>query len=264
MTYGGIFDFFIALVKPLFPVFDAVFGFPFYILDPYPASLISLGLLSAVVAAIISLFYVILIDKEEYNRVREKQKELQEKMKEAQEEDDMETANKYMSESMSMQKKFMKLSIKPMIASMFIFFLFIPWVLTSFVPVVDMAPADDAANTTYEGEFTFLGGELSPELQASFGTVQARQVNGTGVLIYNGETYEAGDKVEAGGLEWQLRNVRFHEEDDERSATAKLAFRFVPLPFGLPLIGDSFEWLGAYILFQLPFTFLFRKMLGVQ
>jgi len=40
----------------------------------------------------------------------------------------------------------------------------------------------------------------------------------------------------------------------------------IQLPFNLPILGinNSFTWLGWYILCSLPFTALFRKILGVK
>tara|TARA_Y100000310_G_scaffold343171_1_gene449624 strand:- start:58 stop:513 length:456 start_codon:yes stop_codon:yes gene_type:complete len=40
----------------------------------------------------------------------------------------------------------------------------------------------------------------------------------------------------------------------------------INLPFNIPLLGinNSFTWLGWYILASLPFTVLFRKILGVR
>jgi len=37
----------------------------------------------------------------------------------------------------------------------------------------------------------------------------------------------------------------------------------VPLPFSLPLIGNSLEWIGTYIIFSLVLTTVFRKILKV-
>lgn len=37
----------------------------------------------------------------------------------------------------------------------------------------------------------------------------------------------------------------------------------VPLPWDLPLIGQSLEWIGTYIIFSIVFTTVFRKALKV-
>jgi uncharacterized membrane protein (DUF106 family) len=40
-------------------------------------------------------------------------------------------------------------------------------------------------------------------------------------------------------------------------------FPIVPLPFSLPIIGNSLEWIGTYIIFSLVLTTVFRKVLNV-
>ena len=59
--YGGLFGFFIGILKPLFPVYTAIFGVFFRFMGSKPAAILSLGTVSIAVAFIISSFYVILI-----------------------------------------------------------------------------------------------------------------------------------------------------------------------------------------------------------
>ena len=248
--YGGLFDLFVGILEPIFPVYNAIFGIFFKFMGTKAASICSMALLSATVALIISSFYVILIDRDEYNRIREKQKELQNKMKEAQDNDNMEKANKFMKESMGMQKKFMKASIKPMIASMFIFFLFVPWVLSTYVPVVNAQPG---SGNQYNGQMDFVGFSTSHSVSVTGNQSSAN-------LTIDGQSYQKGDKIDVEGYQFVIEDVRVKKD----SAKVKMAYSFFTIPFGIPLIGSSFEWLSVYILFQLPFTFGFRKMLGVQ
>ncbi|MDY6789609.1 MAG: EMC3/TMCO1 family protein [Candidatus Nanohaloarchaea archaeon] len=251
MAYGFIFDFFLGVMKPIFPVFDALFGFAFSIFGKYTASLVSLGLFSAVVALLISLTYVVLIDREEYNRIRDKQKELQEKMKEAQDNDNMDKVNEYMKESMSMQKKFFKVSLKPIFASMFIFFLVVPWILHTFVPVVELQQADNG----FRGNFEFMGAEM--------GELKVENRSKGHVLVSKGEEYKVNGELALAGTTWEVENIQL-AKNSETTAEVKLAFEFVKFPFSIPLIGNSLEWLGFYIITQIPFTIAFRKMLGLQ
>lgn len=250
-SYGFLYDFFIPLLEPAFPLFDLLFGWVFSVFELSIAPQISLGLLSIVLAGLISVVYYILIDKEKYDAIREKQQEYQDKIKEARDNDDMEKANKYISENMKLQKDFMKVSLKPILGSMVLFFLIIPWVLHTFVPVVELTQQGDS----FQGEFTFMDGRYS------LGEIQA--VNNTGedyVLQYDNETYEQGERVEIQGMSWKINEI----DTSSDQPAVKFALSFVKLPFGLPLIGDSLEWLGYYIIFQLPFTFIFRRMLGLQ
>ncbi|MDY6777757.1 MAG: EMC3/TMCO1 family protein [Candidatus Nanohaloarchaea archaeon] len=254
MTYGLPYDIFFIVVKPLFPAVNALAAILFSLvgLDRGPQA--ALGALSVLVAAIISLFYVILIDQEEYQRIKDRQQELQNKYKEAQEEGDSEKAEKFMKENMAVQKEFMMVSFKPIIGSMVVFFLVMPWVLHTFVPVVQLQPQGDV----YRGELTMLGGRYTlTELTAN------RTGNSTYVLAHDGKKLGEGDTLTTDGLEWHIRSIKKVANSEER-VRAKLSLEFLDLPFSLPLIGSSLGWLGYYIIFQIPFTFLFRKMLGVQ
>ncbi len=250
--HHGPLGFFVELLEPVFPVYSQIFGFFFNFVDPRIASFLSVLLVSITVSLIISLLYLVLVDREEYNRIRERQKEIQEKVKEAQDNDEMEKANKLMKESFSMQKKFMKASVKPMIASMFIFFLIVPWILTTFSPVIEL---EAAGNGTFQGEFTARG------FDQPIGQVELISENDTNTVLVDGEEVEIGEYVSHDeSNEWILKDMEV--EDD--SARVMFSYRFIPLPFNLPLIGSTFEWLGTFILFQLPFSILFRKMLGIH
>ncbi len=248
--HHGPLGFFVDLLEPIFPVYDKIFGIFFNFFGPRTASILSVVLVAAIVALIISSFYLLLVDRDEYNRIRKKQKELQEKVKKAQEDDDMEKANMYMKESFSMQKEFMKTSFKPMIASMLVFFVIVPWVLTSFSPVVELEEVDN-------GEFV---GQLEVKgFEGSIGEVSIIQEEEDYTIFFEGEEKQLGDFIQHEGNEWIVK-----EFDSENSIRLMFSYRFIPLPFSLPLIGNTFEWLGTFILFQLPFTIIFRKMLGIH
>ncbi len=252
--YHGLFGFFVEFLQPVFPIYDKVFGIFFNYFGHRTASLLSVALLAATVALIISSFYIFLVDRDEYNRIREKQKELQEKMKEAQDNDEMEKANKYMQESFSMQKEFMKTSIKPMIGSMVIFFLFVPWILHTHIPIVETEMVEEGV---YEGVLEARGYEEPiGNLTVNIGEEDERE------YFFNGEQYEIGDRVSEGEDEWIIKESEYDEEND--TVNVKFSYRFIKIPVNLPLFGDTLEWLGTFILFQLPFTIIFRKMLGVQ
>jgi len=263
-SYGAMFDLFTPLVKPLFPVLDAVFGVFLTQFGPDLGSQLALGAMSILMAAIVSLVYALLIDKERFNEIREKQSAYQDKIKEARDEGEMEKANKLLQENMGMQKEFMKVSMKPIIGSMLLFFLMIPWVLNTFVPVQQFSPMADTTglNQTVEGAWS---GELSYyNGQYRLGEAQIHNhTDGSVTLVHDGETYFGGDKITLDGLRFQIGAIDL-PADEGGDAEVKLSHVFLPLPVGLPLAGDSFEWLGFYIIFQIPFTFLFRKMLGVQ
>lgn len=251
MAYSSIYAIFIGILEPAFPVFNAIFSPLFDMLPFVTAAQASLGGLSVLIAAFISFMYLVLIDQDKYDRVKERQSKLQEKYKEAQKDEDMETANKFMKKSMKAQMEFMKISFKPIIASMFTFFILMPWVLFTFTPVVDLQATQSGG---YEGDFIFMDGA------ADLGTLSMTDQENTTVLQYEDQTAEAGGEIQIDEGTWQVSSIK----TDEETATAQLAFSFAGLPFSLPLAGNTLEWLGFYIIFQLPFTFIFRKLLGVN
>lgn len=252
MAYGGIYAILIGLLEPTFPVFNAVFSPIFEFLPFVTAAQASLGGLSMIIALFISVLYLVLIDQDKYDRVKARQEKLQEKYKEAQKDEDMEKANKFMKKSFEAQMEFMKISFKPIIASMLTFFVLMPWVIFTFSPVVEL---DQVQNGTYEGDFSFMDGT------EDLGTVRLIENQNTTVIEHGEGSSELGGeiKIDDAGI-WQVAGMN----TDGETATARLAFSFVHLPFGLPLAGDALEWLGFYIIFQLPFTFIFRRLLGVN
>lgn len=263
-SYGAMFDLFTPLVAPLFPAFDAIFGIFLQQFGPHTGSRIALAVMSILMAAVVSLVYAFLIDKERFNEIREKQSEYQDRISEARDEGEMDKANKLLQENMALQKDFMKISLKPILGSMVLFFLMIPWVLNTFVPVQQIDHVDDPAGLgeqvedAWRGELSYYNG------QYGLGEVQVHnRTDGDVRLIRGGETYSQGDKITLNGLRFQISSIGL-PADDSGQATIQLSHVFLPLPFGLPLAGTSFEWLGFYIIFQIPFTFIFRKALGVQ
>lgn len=263
-SYGAMFDLFTPIVEPLFPLLDIIFGVFLSQFGPDLGSQLALAAMSILMAAVVSLVYALLIDKERFNEIREKQSEYQDKIKEARDEGEMEKANKLLQENMGMQKEFMKVSMKPIIGSMVLFFLMIPWVLNTFVPVHELSAMDDATGLdqtvegAWSGELAYYNG------QYRLGEAQVHNTtNGSVTFVHDGTAYNQGDKLTLDGIQFQLSGIEL-PEDGSGSAEVRLSHVFLPLPFSLPLAGSSFEWLGFYIIFQIPFTFLFRKALGVQ
>ncbi|MCJ7450175.1 MAG: EMC3/TMCO1 family protein [Candidatus Nanohaloarchaeota archaeon QJJ-9] len=254
MSYPFLFGLFMGVVEPAFPVIDAIFSIVFSTIGVNLTSAqVTVGLISIIIAAIISVLYLLLMDQERHQEIKDKQKELQNDMKEARSEGEMDKANKYMSENMKLQKEMFKSMFKPMIASMFVFFLIIPYILHTFVPVVGLPQADNG----FKGNFTMMDGRYNlEELEVE------RKGNSSYVLVHNNQTYNTSEEIKLEDMRWQVRDISVTE--DESKAEVKLALEFLQLPVSLPLAGSSFEWLGFYILFQFPFTFIFRKLLGVQ
>lgn len=248
MAYGFIIDFFLSLVQPLFPyTFDPVFGSLLAVGSPLTGARLTIVLVSVVLSALVSVLYYILMDVEKYQEIKEKREELNEKMQAARDEENMEEANEYMKEMAGMQKEFFSVMLKPMFASMFIFFLLLPWLFSTFTPVIALSAG--ATNATYTGTLGFNGQQIPIEVDASG--------NETAVVVED-ETYAVGDTFHMGDLPWKVKTI------DTEAGTVKVAAEVVPLPLSLPFLGDELGWLGTYILVSIPLTFLFRRWLGIQ
>lgn len=239
------------ILTALFGFYDTLFQ-PVLSLGPY----LSLAVFSAMLAALFSIIYRLLLDIEKNKELKEKISETQDKMKEARKNDETEKASDYMQETMQLNQKMMMLNFKPMIATMVFVGLVFPWLGATFAPTVEMNQID---NTTYTGNFSYAGE-----------TNRITVINETEpVLQINGEEISQGEKFEHQGIDWTFQ--RFGEGGGgflgltgSEGVTAKLAAVFVPLPFSIPLAGSALNWLGFYILIAMPLTFIFRKALGVQ
>ncbi len=247
MAYGGIIDVFLGIMQPLFP----------YTFDPLLTPLLSVGglltgarltivVVSVFLSAVLSLLYYLLMDVERYQELKDERQALNEKMQAAKDDGDTEQANKHMKEMASLQKEFFTLMLKPMLASMVLFFVLLPWMYSTFTPVVTLAAADG----TYTGDLA-INGHTVP--------VTLRDRNSSTVTVAGTELAQ-GDTTTLDTLPLKLKQVRVNDGE----ATAKFAAEIVPLPITLPFLQDELGWLGTYILVSIPFTYLFRKKLGVQ
>lgn len=246
MAYGFAIDFFLSIVEPLFPyTFDPLFGSLLAVGSPLTGARVTILAVSIALSAIISVLYYLLMDVEQYQEIKEKREELNAKMKEAQDDDNVDEASKHMKEMAGMQKEFFTVMMKPMLVSMVVFFLLLPWMFTTFNPVVSIAPQDGG---TYAGTLDYNGEELPFEVDAS----------GNATVVVDGEEIRPGEVAMMDDLRWKLQSV------DVENEQVKFAAEILPLPVSLPLLGDELGWLGTYILISIPFTFLFRRKLGIQ
>jgi len=222
------------------------------------APLMEQGFLFAIVAVSLmisftfSVLYLVLVDQQKMKRIKAEIKETQEKMKKAQKEGNDKEIKALFSNSMKSQNEMMSLTLKPIIASMLIFLIVIPWMYTNYgdisVKIIDG-----------KGAFTYhdVGHNIS--------------VSGTKFTILGeNQTYDFGYKIEFAGKTWGTSykpDARgFFEKWRNVPVYSTLTFENVrfKLPFHFPGIGDKVGWLGLYIIISIPSTMLFRKILGVD
>lgn len=236
------------IVSLIFDTWDAIFE-PVLALGALPSIvLFSLGL-----ALLFTFFYWLLVDKEEFQKAKQKLKDKQQEAKEAQEEGNDEEAAELMKETFSLQKDFMLVSAKPMMATFVFVALFFPWLGATYSPGVEM---EATGENIYTGEL-----ELGPSSQS----LTVDNSTGSYEVEINGETLEEGDRFEFAGVDWQV--AHFGEPRgffSGEGVVTELRADFIPMPINLPIIGEAINWLGLYILITIPVSIVLRKTLGLS
>lgn len=250
MGYNFTIDFFLDLVEPLFPyTFDPLLEPLLAIGSPHTGAILTVAVVSIGLSAALMILKYILMDLDKHEEVQTKRKELNKKMKKAQKKGEVDEANKHMQEMMGLQKDLMSLQIKPMLASMVIFFIVLPWMYVTFIPIVDMAPAN---GDTYTGELVYNGYTQPMEAENRTDTGPA--------VIVDGEEYTVEETFMMQDLPWKVKKITLAEDEQH----VRLAAEIIQLPFSLPWVGDELGWFGTYFLFIIPFTIVFGKLLGIQ
>ncbi len=216
--------------------FNFVFG-PFVKLGP----LYSISGISIIISFIFSALYLVLVNQETMKRIKSEQKEMQQKMKNAQKSKDDKALKDLFSTSMQLNNRMMMLTIKPMIASMLVFFIMIPWLSGTYGDITVKLEDD-------KGALKYVGATVINENVT---------VSDSGAITIGSKTYTAGDKIELAEKTWAAQ----YNKDKSQIVLQNVRFK---LPFSFPLVGTEVGWLGIYIIISLPATMLFRKLLGVD
>ncbi len=250
MTYNFMIDLFLGLVEPLFPyTFDPLLQPLLSVGSAHTGAMLTVAVVSIGLSGMLMILKYFLMDMDKHEEVKERRKELNKKMKQAQEDGDTEKTSEHMQEMMALQKDMFASQMKPMLVSMLVFFVVLPWMYTTFTPVVGLAAADGG---TYTGDLQFNGYTQELTIENRTGTEP--------VVIVDGEERQVGETLQIDDLSWRIRDITLTEE----TQSVRLAAIVLNLPFGLPLVGDTLGWFGTYFLFVLPFSMIFGKLLGIQ
>ncbi len=250
MSYGFMIDFFLNLVRPLFPyTFDPLLNPLLSVGSPYTGALLTVAAVSIGLSAVLMLLRYVLMDLDKHEEIKEKRSHLQDKMKDAQEDGDTAQTNKHMQEMMALQKDVFQLQMKPMLVSMVIFFVVLPWMYVTFIPIVSAAPVNGDAFT---GELTYNGYTSPIDVVNETGTEP--------VVVANDTELTVGDRFQMEDLSWKLKDI----SDTEDGYNVRFAAVIIDLPFSAPLVGAELGWFGTYFLFIIPFTIVFGKLLGIH
>lgn len=247
MGYNFMIDFFLRLVEPLFPyTFDPLLKPLLAVSSPGTGALLTVAAISVGLSAMLMVLKYFLMDKDKYEEVKNRRKDLNKKMKEAQKEDNPEETSEHMQEMMALQKDMFMSQMKPMIVSMLIFFIILPWMYVTFTPIVDLSPADDG---TYTGMMEYNGYETE---------ITVINESDEPIVVVDGEEHDIGDRFQMEDLDWRIGNA-----DLENDETIRFTAIILNLPFSLPLVGDTLGWFGTYFLFIIPSSLIFGKLLGI-
>jgi len=207
---------------------------------------------SLLIAFVFSALYLVLVDQQKMKRIKSEIKEIQEKMKKAQKSGNDKEIKALFSNSMKLQNEMMRLTLKPIIVSMLIFFIIIPWMYTNYGDV-------SAKIVDGKGAFTYNNVGYNVSVSGTqFAISGDNQTHDFGYIIeLGGKTWGTSYKTDARGFFERWRNVPVY---------GTLTFENVryKLPFHFPGVGDNVGWLGLYIIISIPATMLFRKILGVD
>ncbi len=211
--------------KLLEPYFSFLLNFP-------PA--LSVVVYGTLVLFLINIFYKILINQNDARQIKQRSKELNKEMQQANKEKNTERSKKLLDELLAENNRLMKLTMKPM--------------LTSFIIVIVMLPV-----------LSGLYGDKFVELADNKGAVKLNDVSYQ--LSKTANTVTVGDVQCELPCTQQLGDYSYKimEESDK--------IKFAPIvaitPAAIPLIGDTFGWLGWYIITSIPIAFLLRKMMKI-
>lgn len=234
--------------------FNALFG-PLMKASP----LFAIVCVSVIISVVFSLLYRALIDKQKMKRVKSELKEMQEKMKKARETKNEKELKALFSNTMKLNNEMMVLTLKPMIVSMVLFFIVIPWFYSNY---------GDIEVKIIDGKGMLAIGGYGAE------NVTVSNEPSSAVLSFDfsahAQKYSPGDKIVVADKTWAIAynpDARgFFEKFRNEPPYGMLTLENVrfELPFYIPLVCSEIGWLGLYILVSIPVTMIIRKFLGVD
>jgi uncharacterized membrane protein (DUF106 family) len=122
------------MVEGYYSILNSIFS-PILSLSPFIAEII----ISAIITFIIALLYRFLINQNTLREVKTKQKENQEKTKELQKTNPDE-ANKLLAETISLSRKQFRLTMKPMMLTLVVVMILLPWMAYIFPGIIVKLP----------------------------------------------------------------------------------------------------------------------------
>jgi uncharacterized membrane protein (DUF106 family) len=180
---------------------------------------------------VINIFYKLLINQNEAKQVKQRSKDLNKELREAQKAKNTEKANKLMSEMLAQNSKMMKFTMKPMMVSLIVVVLFLP------------------SMSTFYGD----------KLVSPGNTTMINNVNYT--VVQDGSTVKIGELTCTAPCTEKIG--KYNYKVSEENGKVKVALIVAMLPISLPILGNTFGWLGWYIICSIPLVVVIRKFMKI-
>ena len=221
---------------------------------------LTITLISVGLSVTISVIYRVLTKPDEIRKMKDDMKFHKEKMNQAKKDGNKEKMNEYAGEMMKASQKQFRTSMKPMMATMLIFFLLLGWLNTNFGGV----SADFSENPDAKFAYADIEHGLYYESTGdSFRTGVDFNDDGT---FSEGEMFDEGEIFAFNGAMWKAGPMMegFYMFATPKENSVHFEMYIAEMPFSLPFIGSHLSWFWWYIFISLPVTFIFRKLLGVE
>ncbi len=225
----------------------------FNIIETACAPLIAMGPLYAIagistfISFLLSISYKLLVNRNKVKYVRTELKELKTKMNAAKKKGKEKELKTLFDKSLKLNNEQLMLNMKPLMASMVLITLFLPWLGHAYGDIT--APIENNRGIyTYEKTQENFTITENSDMVITFENNDLKQAK-------NGDEIKIGDRT---------HNIEIEKKDGKINAVKFTGFRS-DLPFTLPIFNkNTVGWLGLYIIISMPTTFIFRKMLNVD
>ncbi len=195
---------------------------------------VALLLFSAIVVFLLNVPYRFLLNQNEAAAIKSKAKELQERAKAAQKEGNAKLSSQLLHESLLESGKMTRLTMKPMLISMLIAVMVLPFLGNTYNDVT--AAIKDGAG-------------------------EAKLNGNTYMVAWDGKSLKINDAECALPCRKTLEGGLWNAVPEGSSVVFQ---RIVALlPVSMPVFGDDAGWLGWYFIVSIPTMILWRKLLKI-
>lgn len=192
---------------------------------------LSVLIFSVIILVIVNIFYKILINQNDAKQLKQRTKDISKEMKIAQKAGDKDKSKKLMSQLLQENNKMMRMTLKPMIVSLIVVVILLPSLATFYGDKI-VQPG---------GNVTLSGTPYQIQKDGSMVTVGS-------VSCSTPCTTRIGQ-----------HSYKITQQDNG----IKIAQIVAVLPITIPFFGNSFGWLGWYILCSVPLVIVIRKAMKI-